>query len=37
MAAKDVPVIDLMEEEEEEWPEVGGPESGGGRIICRED
>ena len=23
MAAKDDPVIDLMEEEEEEWPEVG--------------
>ena len=23
MAAKDNPVIDLMEEEEEEWPEVG--------------
>ena len=23
MAAKDVPVIDLMEEEEEEWPEAG--------------
>ena len=23
MAEKDVPVIDLMDEEEEEWPEVG--------------
>ena len=23
MAAKDDPVVDLMEEEEEEWPEVG--------------
>ena len=23
MAAKDVPVVDLIEEEEEEWPEAG--------------
>ena len=23
MAAKDVPVVELLEEEEEEWPEVG--------------
>ena len=23
MAVKDDPVVDLMEEEEEEWPEVG--------------
>ena len=33
MAAKDDPVIDLVEEEEEEWPEAGGPESRRGRVV----
>ena len=34
MAAKDVPpVIDLLEEEEEEWPEAGAPKSGGSRTV----
>ena len=38
MATKDAPeVVELMEEEEEEWPEAGGPESRGGRMICRKD